>query len=128
MPAPADFLPHLKLYLISPKSIYVIQRGDDIIEVDPYCFIEPYNTKQVDESKYKHVIIPESVNNIESDKLGIVRYGCKSLRDRGINEGDLVGFTRYSKYEFPIKGDRMFRMKAEWIIYKVKDEQKTIIS
>lgn len=127
IPAPAVFIPHEKLYLINPKQVYVIVRDGEIIEIDPYCFIAPYNTKQVDETKYKHIIIPESVNNIESEKLGIVRYGCKSLRDKGINEGDVVGFTRFSKYTFPVLDEKLFRMKSDWIIYKLKNEQEVII-
>lgn len=128
-PAPADFIPHEKLYMIDPSMVYVIQRGDEIIEIDPFCFIAPYNTKQIDETKYKHVIVPESINKIESDKLGIVRYGCKSLRDKGVNVGDVIGFTRYSKYTFPIRDEKLFRMKADWIIYKLKNnEQEVIIS
>ena len=121
-----SFLPSKKLFLINADNIYLIQRGDKLIEIDPYCFVAPYNTKKVDEDKYKHVIIPEELNKIESEKLGIVRYSCDTLRARNINEGDVVGFTRYSKYEFPINDEKLFRMNADWIIFKKHGKDTTI--
>ena len=54
----------------------------------------------------------------EQKHIGILKYGNSSLEALGINEGDLVGFTPVSEYEFIIDNDRLYRMRTTDITIK----------
>ena len=59
----------------------------------------------------------KSINkfNIENERplMGVVKYS-----DTTFNEGDLVGFTPNSKYEFIIDGERLYRVMNKFITIK----------
>ena len=73
-----------------------------------FCFVKPIVKKHND-------IITEQK---EQKHIGILKYGNSSLEALGINEGDLVGFTPVSEYEFIIDNDRLYRMRTTDITIK----------
>ena len=61
-----------------------------------------------------------SINDILLEKevplRGIAKYVDKELKD--INEGDLVGFTPSSEFEFIVDGERLYRVLSNSISIK----------
>jgi hypothetical protein len=47
-----------------------------------------------------------------------MKYMDPILSKNGVKEGDLVGFTPYSEYEFVIDGDRLYRVLTTEISIK----------
>ena len=47
--------------------------------------------------------------------IGIVKYTNKKL---DLNEGDLIGFTPNSEYEFIVEGQRLYRVLSKFITIK----------
>lgn len=74
-----------------------------------FCFVKP--------------IVKKSKSSIISDQkeqkhIGVLKYGNSSLKELKINEGDLVGFSPSSEYEFLIDDDRLYRMRTTDITIK----------
>ena len=60
-------------------------------------------------------IVNDDVYSIEKEKplVGVVKY-----TDGSINEGDLVGFTPGSEYEFIVDGEKLYRVPTNKITIK----------
>ena len=88
-------------YFINQDQIFLYKRNDKWIAPKGYCFVKPL--KAVDQF------------NIESEKplMGIVKYS-----DGTVKEGDLIGFTPNSEYEFIINGERLYRVLSNLITIK----------
>ena len=69
-----------------------------------YCFVKPIKSN--------------NKLNIEQERplVGIMKYTNKDLPD--INNGDLIGFTPDSEYEFIIDGERLYRVLINSISIK----------
>ena len=87
-------------YIISEDQIYLYNK-DGWIATPGFSFIKPI----------------KSINKLSVEKekplIGIVKYsdGC-------FNNGELVGFTPVSKYEFVIEGERLYRVLNKFITIK----------
>ena len=97
------------LYLVEKQKIYLVKKYNDWDSFDDYCFVIPR-----EEEAKKSV----SLGKYESN-TGVISYDNKSLRDRGVAKGDLVGFTDDSEYEFEIDDTLMYRMKTKDICVKL---------
>ena len=73
-----------------------------------FCFVKPILKKE------KHIISDEK----EQKRIGILKYGNSSLEAFKIHEGDLVGFSPSSEYEFIIDENRLYRMRTNDITIK----------
>ena len=73
-----------------------------------FCFVKPILKKE------KHIVSDEK----EQKRIGILKYGNSSLEAFKIHEGDLVGFSPSSEYEFIIEEDRLYRMRTNDITIK----------
>ena len=91
-------------YAVSKDQIYAYKRNDKWNALDGYCFVKPI----------------KSYDNLKVDKeqslIGIMRYADKTLKM--IEEGDLVGFTPSSEFEFVINGERLYRVLTNSITIK----------
>lgn len=96
------------LYLVNQNKIYLVKKNDSWRSFDDYCFVIPQKEKE-----NKMV----SLGKLESN-TGIVMYGNESLQDNGVLEGDKIGFTDDSEYEFEIDDVLMYRMKTKDICIK----------
>ena len=87
-------------YLAQPNQIFLYKKSSWIAQKG-YCFIVPIKST-------------ENLN-IEKEKnlVGIAKY-----TDGTVKQGDLVGFTPNSKYEFIIDGQKMYRLLSQFITIK----------
>ena len=92
-------------YLINQDQIFLYKRNEKWYAPKGYCFVKPL----------------KAINqfNIESEKplQGIVKYS-----DGTIEEGDLVGFRPSSEYEFVVDGERLYRVKSNFITIKYEHQ------
>ena len=91
-------------YSVYADQIYAYKRNNKWNALDGYCFVKPI----------------KSYDNLKVDKeqslIGIMRYADKTLKM--IEEGDLVGFTPSSEFEFIINGERLYRVLTNSITIK----------
>ena len=73
-----------------------------------FCFVKPILKKE------KHIISDDK----EQKRIGILKYSNSSLEAFKIHEGDLVGFSPSSEYEFIIDENRLYRMRTNDITIK----------
>jgi len=69
--------------------------------VDGFCFIKPIKSND----KFS--------TEEEKPLIGIVKY-----TDGSVDNGDLVGFTPNSQYEFVVDGERLYRVYSKFITIK----------
>ena len=85
-------------YIISQDQIFLHKKEQVWSPLKGFCFVKPL--KAVDDF------------NVESERplIGVVKYS-----DGSFNLGDLVGFTPFSKYEFVLDGERLYRVYSKFI-------------
>ena len=94
------------LYFCDPYQIYLYKRNDKWMTHLDYCFVKP--------------IIDNNVLNQNKEKplTGILKYSNNILKDMGVEEEDLVGFTPVSEFEFIVDNERFYCMKSNDIVIK----------
>jgi len=94
------------LYFCDPYQIYLYKQNNTWWTHLDYCFVKP--------------IIDNNVLNQNKEKplTGIVKYGNHILENMGVEEGDLVGFTPISEFEFIVDNERFYCMKSNDIVVK----------
>ena len=94
------------LYFCDPYQIYLYKQNNKWWTHLDYCFVKP--------------IIDNNVLNQNKEKplTGIVKYGNHILKNMGVEEGDLVGFTPVSEFEFIVDNERFYCMKSNDIVVK----------
>ena len=84
-------------YIVSPDQIFLYNNN----AMPGYSFVQPLISK----------------NNLSKDKedscKGVIVYS-----DDTYNKGDIVGYTPFSKYEFIINGQRLYRVMNKFITIK----------
>ena len=92
-------------YFIGADQIFLYKRDSEWICPKGYCFVMPL--KAVDQF------------NIESEKplQGIVKFS-----DGTVEKNDLVGFRPSSEYEFIVDGERLYRVKSNFITIKYEHQ------
>jgi len=92
-------------YLVAPDQIFLYKRDDGWICPKGYCFVAPLKATD----KF----------NIEVEKplQGIVKYS-----DGTVEVNDLVGFRPSSEYEFIVDGERLYRVKSNFITIKYEHQ------
>ena len=90
-------------YTVSKDQIFAYKRNT-WLPLKGYCFIKPIKS-------YDKLSIEK-----EQPLIGIMKYTDKDLPN--IKNGDLVGFTPYSEYEFIIDGERLYRVLTNQISIK----------
>ena len=87
-------------------KIYLYKQNNKWVTHLDYCFVKP--------------IIDNNVLNQNKEKplTGILKYGNHILENMGVEEGDLVGFTPISEFEFIVDNERFYCMKSNDIVVK----------
>ena len=97
-------------YAVSKDQIYAYKRNNKWNALDGYCFVKPI----------------KSLNKLSVDTeqplVGIIKYTDRKLKM--IEEGDLVGFTPNSEFEFIIDGERLYRVLTNEISIKYEYQGK----
>jgi len=88
-------------YLIKQDQIFLYKRNGEWKAPKNYCFVQP-----IKERNYLNTDKEESC-------IGIVKYSDSSYKN-----GDLVGFTPFSTYEFVIDRKRLYRVMTQFITIK----------
>ena len=89
-------------YFVNTDQIFLYKQKDKWSSQTDYCFVKPLQSDNIYDDKEKPLI-------------GVVKYTNKHLN---INEGDLIGFTPNSEYEFVINGERLYRVLSKFITIK----------
>jgi hypothetical protein len=106
------------MYFCYEDQIFLYKKeSGDWKAADGYCFVKPI----------RHISKSGLIDNEKEQPLiGILKYGNSSLEQLGFNEGDLIGFTPNSEYEFLIENQRLYRMTTNSIIIKYEYEGNEI--
>ena len=88
-------------YIVSEDQIYLYKRDGKWKSLSGYCFVQPMK------SDWKYTL------NKEKPLVGIVKYG-----DANIEEGNVVGFSPGSEYEFIVDNTRLYRVMTKFITIK----------
>ena len=89
-------------YFVNSDQIFLYKQKNKWLSQTDYCFVKPLKSDNIYDDKEKPLI-------------GVVKYTNDHL---DINEGDLIGFTPNSEYEFVIDGERLYRVLFKFITIK----------
>lgn len=101
-------------YEIQPGQIYATKRQGQLRAIAPYCFIKPMPRQNTTAGDLQIV----SKQN-EQPQWGIVKYTNEQLSAQGVENGDTIIFNLDSEYEYPVDGEKLYRMQTEWIIARI---------
>ena len=87
-------------YIVDPDQWFMYKKDGEWKAIDKYCFVEPVSIK-------KHWI---NSPGLSRHLTGKIAYSNKQLESIGVYQGDLIGFTPDSEYEFDIDGKTLYRM------------------
>ena len=97
-------------YLCFSDQIFLYKRGGKWYTPPGFCFVKPI----------------KSINNLTEDKeeplTGVLKHLGSNLRDFGLGNYDIIGFTPNSEYEFVIDNERLYRVPLNSI--SIKYERK----
>jgi len=95
-------------YFVYPDQIFLYNHKDKWISNDDYCFVKSIKKNQI-------VFISDDK---EENLIGILKYTNSFLESIGLTEGDKVGFSPNSEYEFLIEGEKLYRVTIKSITIK----------
>lgn len=109
-----DFLidPVDKIYRVPPRLIYAYTINGELFVPQPFFICKPVVVE--DEVRPSGIFLPG--NNKEIERLGELEYINESMMNNGYKKGDKIVFSKDSEYEIKVFGERMYRMKEEWIL------------
>ena len=93
-------------YFVFPEQIFMYKRESKWMPLEGFCFVQPIENKNI------------FSNNQEQELTGIIKYLDNGLIKNGIKEGDLIGFTPDSEYEFIVENKRLYRVPTNSICIK----------
>jgi len=88
-------------YIVSPDQVFLHKHKGQWKPMPGFCFVKPLKNK----SSWS--------NEEEHPTKGIIKY-----TDGSFLEGDVVDFTPFSKYEFIIDGEKLYRVYSKFITIK----------
>ena len=97
-------------FFCQPDQIFLYKRSNEWKAVEGFCFVKPLKSND------------ETTLDKEHPHKGIIKYTDKTIAEIGIVEGDVVGFTPDSEYEFMVDGQRLYRIRSGDI--SIKYERK----
>ena len=89
------------LYLVGTDRIFLYHNGERWKTISHYCFVKP-----VEKVQDKDYIQVEKLQ----EHTGTIYFGNKNL---SVKEGNRVGFTKNSEYQFEIDGEKLYRMRND---------------
>jgi co-chaperonin GroES (HSP10) len=101
-------------YLVSLDRIYLYKRDDKWRGLNYYCFVKPVEYRQESE-----ILRTDK----EEQHTGIIAYSNDLLEEKGIYNGDSIGFTKNSEYEFEIDGEKLYRMLTKDICLTITEKE-----
>jgi hypothetical protein len=89
------------MYFINKDQIFAYKSKDNWKPMQGFCFVKPIKS------------INKFDIEVEDKTKGVIKY-----TDGSFNEGDIVGFEPFSKYEFVIENERLYRVYSKFITIK----------
>ena len=99
------------LYFCQVDQIYLYKKNSKWKSFNNRCFVMPLKNNN------------ELELEEEQKLIGILKYGNSSLEALEISEGDMVGFTPNSEFEFIVNNDRLYCMKSNDIVIKYEQQK-----
>ena len=92
------------MYSVNTDQVYAYKQSNNWKSLEGYCFVKP--------------IKPLSKLSFDKEQplVGVMKYSDESLIM--VEEGDLVGFTPNSEFEFIIDGEKLYRVLTSEISIK----------
>ena len=85
-------------YFCQVDQVFLYKQNEEWVTPDDFCFVKPITKKD----KFS--------TDKEEPLKGIVKYTNVCIANMGILQGDLIGFTPESEYEFIIDDQRLYRI------------------
>jgi len=99
------------LFFCEPHQIYLYKSNEQLECNLDYCFACPVES--------------DDDLSLEKEKLmlGVMKYCSSSLKDLGINPGDLITFSPDSEFEFVVEDELLYCMKSKDIALKHENKR-----
>jgi len=97
-------------YFVYPDQVFMYNRNSQWKSLDGFCFVKPIKNRKLFSMEP------------EEQLIGILKHVDNSLLKNGIKEGDLIGFTPDSEYEFIINNERLYRVPTNSICIKYEHQ------
>ena len=97
-------------YFVYPDQVFMYNRNGQWKSLDGFCFVKPIKNRKLFSMEP------------EEQLIGILKHVDNSLLKNGIKEGDLIGFTPDSEYEFIIDNERLYRVPTNSICIKYEHQ------
>ena len=101
------------IFMVEPDQFFLYKRGDKWKTHSHYCFVRPLANENCT------IFNMNFENNNHLPLIGQLVYSNSELEDRGIKEGDIVGFQPHCEYEFRVEGEILYRMFTRNICIKI---------
>jgi len=95
------------LFLVDDYQYYMYKHDGVWRSKEEFCFIKPI-------PKEEFYIHSPGTNQ---PLIGEVKYTNNTLTSYGVNVGDRVSFKPESEYEFDIDGEKLYRVRTDWITW-----------
>jgi hypothetical protein len=97
-------------YFCFTDQIFLYKKSGKWYAPPGFCFVKPIKS------------INDLSENKEEPLTGVLKHVGSDLRDFGVEDNDLIGFTPNSEYEFVIENERLYRVPLNSI--SIKYERK----
>lgn len=95
------------LFLVDDYQYYMYKHDGVWRSKEEFCFIKPIPKEEF----YVHS------PGTNQPLIGEVKYTNNTLTSYGVNVGDRVSFKPESEYEFDIDGEKLYRVRTDWITW-----------
>lgn len=106
-------------YFVTFDLVFAYIRDGEFHSLSPFCFVKPI---EQEDKVVDGIIINTNEKNSYKNRLsnqGIMVHPNKELLAMGIKEGDQVVFKPYTRYEFNINNQILYKMSTKDIVAKL---------
>lgn len=106
-------------YRVPFDLVFAYIRDGQFHSLSPFCFVKPI--EQEDKVVEGFIINTNSKNSYKNrvSNEGIMVHPNKGLLEMGIKEGDRVAFKPFTRYEFNINNEILYKMSTTDIVAKI---------
>ncbi|MGA1702525.1 MAG: hypothetical protein ACO393_02905 [Methylophilaceae bacterium] len=98
------------LFLVDEQQYYMYKHDGKWKSKDEFCFIKPIPKED------SYIQIP----GVDQPLMGSIRYINNVLLSYGLDVDDIVSFRPDSEYEFNIDGEKLYRVRTDWLTWTQK--------
>lgn len=98
------------LFLVDDYQYFMYKHDGVWRSKDEFCFV-----RTIPKEEY-YVYSP----GVEQPLMGVIKYSNDRLKSYGLEEGDTVSFKPDSEYEFNIDGEKLYRVRTDWLTWTPK--------